>query len=108
MISGRLDVVFAADQGAEAATVNTLADGDYFGEIGLLRHIPRTATVRAVSACKLLRIDGEDFLEVINQAPSISGTLLRGVSGRLARTHPSDQAIRESDDGPSTRTVGPE
>ena len=108
VISGHLDVEFAADPGVEPVTVNTLTDGDYFGEIGLLRHIPRTATVRAVTACKLLRIDGEDFLEVINQAPSMSGTLVRGISGRLARTHPSDQASTESGGGPPIRKVGPE
>jgi len=56
----------------------------------------------------LLRIDGEDFLEVINRAPSISGTLLRGISGRLARTHPSDQAKPESGGGPPIRGAGPE
>ena len=32
------------------------------------------------------RTDGQDFLDVINQAPAISGTLSRGMSLRLART----------------------
>lgn len=39
---------------------------EYFGEIGLLEKIPRTATVTAASSCKLLRTSGEDFLRIVN------------------------------------------
>jgi MFS family permease len=87
IISGSFDVLFARER--EAATVvNQLYQGDYFGEIGLLAHIPRTATVVAATSGQLLEINGQDFLAAINAAPAISGTLIRGMSGRLARTHP--------------------
>jgi MFS family permease len=92
VISGYLDVVHTSRPGAAPVTVNTLEGGDYFGEIGLLQHIPRTATVSAVMQSKLLRIDGQDFLDVINQAPAISGTLVHGMAVRLARTSsPSEE-----------------
>ncbi|MFN2488651.1 MAG: cyclic nucleotide-binding domain-containing protein [Actinomycetota bacterium] len=64
-------------------------EGDYFGEIGLLERIPRTATVRAVTDCKLYRITGKDFLATVNELPVISGALLGGLMTRLTRTHPS-------------------
>jgi MFS family permease len=95
VISGYLDVVFARVPDAQLMTVNTLGPGDYFGEIGLLQHVPRTATVSAVMDSKLLRIDGQDFLDVINQAPAISGLLVRGMSARLARTEAPAEAGRE-------------
>jgi hypothetical protein len=50
------------------------------------------------------RLAGEDFLGILNQAPSTSGTLLDGVVGRLARTHPSHRVtMREGagDAGPA-------
>jgi CRP-like cAMP-binding protein len=87
--SGNLAVLSAGERGGPPVRVNTLEAGDYFGEIGLLERIPRTATVQATEDSVVERLAGEDFLGILNQAPSTSGTLLDGVVGRLARTHPS-------------------
>jgi CRP-like cAMP-binding protein len=89
--SGTLAVLSAGERGGQPVRVNSLGPGDYFGEIGLLERVPRTATVQAETASVVERLAGEDFLGIVNQAPSTSGTLLDGVVGRLARTHPSYQ-----------------
>jgi CRP-like cAMP-binding protein/predicted MFS family arabinose efflux permease len=102
--SGRLAVVSAGERGGPPARVNTLGPGDWFGEIGLLERIPRTATVQAETDGVVGRLAGEDFLGVLNQVPATSGTLLDGVVGRLARTHPSHRVtMREgaADAGPA-------
>ena len=87
--SGTLAVLSAGERGGPPTRVSTLGPGDYFGEIGLLERIPRTATVQAETDAVVERLAGADFLAILNQAPSTSGTLLDGVVGRLARTHPS-------------------
>jgi MFS family permease len=87
--SGQLDVLSTGEDGSGPRRVNQLGAGDYFGEIGLIEGIPRTATVRATTDVRLYSIPGEVFLELVNQAPASSATLLDGVISRLARTHPS-------------------
>ena len=41
--------------------VQVLQDGDFFGEIALVDNVPRTATVRACTACLLLVLAREEF-----------------------------------------------
>lgn len=77
--------------GSEAAVdqeLPTMETGAYFGEIGLLERIPRTATVTSTLPSHLLRIAGEDFLDALTSAPA-STSLLEGSRSRLARTHPN-------------------
>ncbi|MDP9233067.1 MAG: MFS transporter [Actinomycetota bacterium] len=88
---GELDVVAVGEMGTSPRKVNSLRPGDYFGEIGLLEGIPRTASVRAATPTRLYRISGPDFLDTVNRTPALSMTLLDGAVGRLARTHPSHE-----------------
>ena len=89
VVSGALSVLSSGEAGAQKTAVNRLGEDDYFGEIGLLERIPRTATVQATEESFVYRISGEAFLDAVSQAPVISGALLGGVMRGLARTHPS-------------------
>ena len=80
---GELDVV--ADRRGAEVQLNRLHEGDYFGEIGILRQVPRTATVRAATPVHLYRVAADDFLAAVNQSPSLSGLLMDGIATRLAR-----------------------
>ena len=84
---GRLSVT-ARGEADTVETLNDLSAGDYFGEIGLIEQIPRTATVTPTTKTVLLRIDGPAFLEALTQSAP-SPALLDGASLRLRRTHPS-------------------
>jgi MFS family permease len=87
IVSGRVDVKSRGETGVEQH-IRVMERGSYFGEIGVLEHIPRTATVTALEDVELYRIEGDAFLDALAMAPA--GTaLLSGARMRLARTHPS-------------------
>lgn len=77
-------------EGLAEVELPTMSDGAWFGEIGLLQRIPRTATVSAAHDSRVLRISGDDFLESLSDAPA-STALLEGARSRLARTHPGQR-----------------
>lgn len=44
--------------------INTLGPGEVFGEIAVLRDIPRTARVTTLTPCTFLTINAHDFLSI--------------------------------------------
>src|SRR5438876_7877387 len=63
--------------------VNRLKAGDHFGEIALLRGTTRSATVRAMTPSRLLRLESGDFLAAVTQHSTSSDRLERVVAARL-------------------------
>jgi CRP-like cAMP-binding protein/predicted MFS family arabinose efflux permease len=87
LVDGEVDVTAAGEAGV-ARALGTLTPPNYFGEIGLLTRRPRSATIRAVTPCKLYRIKGDEFVDALTAAP-LSPSALGNAQRRLARTHPS-------------------
>jgi Cyclic nucleotide-binding domain len=62
--------------------------GDYFGEIALLRDVPRTATVTAASVARLYTLERADFLAAVTGHALAEVAAHEVVEARLARTFP--------------------
>lgn len=64
--------------------ISELGPGGYFGEISLIREVPRTATVAAKTAVVLYALDREDFLAAVTSHPPSAEAAEEVVSSRLA------------------------
>jgi predicted MFS family arabinose efflux permease len=84
---GRLRVMARGEDNRMHA-LPTLGTDEWFGEIGLLHGVPRTATVTSDTEVELWRIPGKTFLEALTGIDARPAALERGLGVRLGRTHP--------------------
>jgi predicted MFS family arabinose efflux permease len=83
LVDGSVEVTLDGPEGP--VVLRTMTGPAYFGEIGLVEGVPRTATVTASSSATLWRIPGDAFLDAAGQA-GISGALSDSVRVRLRNT----------------------
>jgi cAMP-dependent protein kinase regulator len=113
ILHGTADVTRHVDQVEQ--TLTTLGEGEYFGEIGLLQDIPRTATVTAgPEGVEVLVLLKAAFQRVVAASDLISEDLARIVrkriaSRRLLEAWPSlsPESIERVMSGFSTKTYAP-
>ncbi|MFZ6004440.1 MAG: cyclic nucleotide-binding domain-containing protein [Actinomycetota bacterium] len=63
--------------------VATLGAGDCFGELALLDHGPRTATVTAVTDIDVLVLGAREFAGILDEVPPIAHKLLKSLASRI-------------------------
>jgi CRP-like cAMP-binding protein len=73
------EVEFSVDD----RVIRTEGAGAFFGEIALLRDIPRTASVRAVTEVRLLGLARDPFVEAVTGQPASRRTADALVADRL-------------------------
>jgi MFS family permease len=88
LLEGEVQVSSSGEPGGRAKLIRTMTAPAYFGEIGILHGIPRTANVMTVGGCKCALISGVSLLDALSIA-SASGSLIATTQSRLAHTHPS-------------------
>ncbi|KAI8373129.1 uncharacterized protein BYT42DRAFT_579288 [Radiomyces spectabilis] len=72
IITGTVEVTtWMSDQSGRKTCIARLGPGDYFGEIGILLNVPRTATVNAITSVEVYVLKREDFLKVCYRYPDL-------------------------------------
>ena len=72
-----------------------LDKGDVFGEIALVREVPRTASVRARTPCTLLVLHRDHFTLLIASAPEVRTAMESLASNRLLQDQAREDASQE-------------
>jgi MFS family permease len=67
----------------DARRVRTLSSGDFFGEIALVRDVPRTATVRALTPLVLAALERDVFVATLTHHPASAEAVGSIVAARL-------------------------
>jgi len=86
IIRGHAEVLHQSLSGKES-TVDVRKPGEYFGEIGLLKGTPRSATVRASEEgeVEVLALEREDFQALIDESRGTEAHVARDMIQRLIR-----------------------
>ena len=94
---GELDITRAGGQ------LVRIGRGDGFGEVALVRDVPRTASVTAATDCLLYSLDGDVFMETVTANASAGRVAVEVVDGHLRDPrHRAVDDLRRSE-GPDPR-----
>ena len=74
--------------------LTTFHKGDFFGELALLDAAPRSATAVARGHIETLRLDQEEFYDVMEECPEVLHNILRVLCQRLRRQN--EMSLKEA------------
>jgi CRP-like cAMP-binding protein len=63
--------------------IATFGPGDFFGEMALIAHGPRTATVTATSPMEVRAFHQSEFRDLLEESPKVAVKILRTTAERL-------------------------
>jgi CRP-like cAMP-binding protein len=91
-----MDFYLILDGEAEVVTdgehVASLGPGDHFGELAVIDGEPRSATVRATTRIRALRLVADDFQRLLRATPELAYRILVEAVRRLRRSRPPPTA----------------
>lgn len=93
--SGR--VTISKNVGDLEKVLTTLGPGEFFGEMSILTHRPRSATATCAEASRILVIDAKTFEAMIRGNAEIALRMIRKLADRLQETNEQIETLLFSD-----------
>lgn len=95
VVYGSLEVVLERPDG-RTRVVDVLGPGATVGEVALLTHGPRSATVRAIRDSELVRLSKDEFFALLEEHPHTALELARSLARRLRQTTAAPRTVRHT------------
>lgn len=86
IMEGQVEILAENDDG-ELRPVVVRGVNELVGEMAVLNNTPRSATMRAVGALRVLCIDNDDFVALISENPLVALDVMRQLSAKLSESH---------------------
>ncbi|RRJ85058.1 cyclic nucleotide-binding domain-containing protein [Aestuariirhabdus litorea] len=83
VLEGKLQVLKVKPNGQESV-IATLGEGQSVGEMAIIDGLPRSATVRSVTAASLLLLKRDDFNTLLSKHPEIAAKILKAIAKMLS------------------------
>ena len=93
---GSVKITRLSDDGREVILA-MLGESDFFGEMSLLDGAGRSANVVALEASEVLTLARNDFLEILQDYPKISISLLEELTQRIRKSDQQIESLSLSD-----------
>ena len=93
---GSVKITRLSDDGREVI-LDMLGESDFFGEMSLLDGAGRSANVVALEASEVLTLARNDFLEILQDYPKISISLLEELTQRIRKSDQQIESLSLSD-----------
>ena len=94
--TGSVKITRLSDDGREVILA-MLGEADFFGEMSLLDGDGRSANVVALEASEVLTLARNEFLDILEQYPKISISLLEELTNRLRKSDQQIESLSLSD-----------
>ncbi|MEO5376500.1 MAG: GGDEF domain-containing protein [Magnetococcus sp. DMHC-6] len=78
---GSAEMILETQQGEHSLKI--LKEGDMFGEVSLFAGKAHYATVRAVTTCRVLKVDEKTFMSKLHQDPSMTFRMIKKMACRI-------------------------
>ena len=82
--NGSLEVLKKSVAG-DIVVIATLTRGRSIGEMSVIDHFPRSATVRALTQAKLVTLTHKEFDSILDKYPEIGAKILKGIALLLSQ-----------------------
>ena len=93
---GSVKITRLSDDGREVILA-MLGESDFFGEMSLLDGAGRSANVVALESSEVLTLSRNDFLEILQEYPKISISLLEELTQRIRKSDQQIESLSLSD-----------
>lgn len=96
IVEGQTKITRTSDDGREVI-LTMQNEGDFFGEMAVLDGENRSANCVAITDCRILTLNGNDFIHVLESQPKVAINLLRELAARIRKSDEQIEGLTLSD-----------